>query len=129
MEVVLTETELRVIGALIEKQMATPEYYPLTLNALINACNQTSNRDPVMTLDETIVVRTLDGLRERDLLHTVRGSDARGKLAAATLYVLLTASRCPLGLQKTIALAAAGECVKSGRLCRIDVRLQCAPAP
>jgi len=63
MEVQLNEFEVRVLGCLIEKEMATPEYYPLTLNALTNACNQKSNRDPVLELAETEVVRALDNLR------------------------------------------------------------------
>lgn len=63
MELQLSTQEARVLGCLIEKEMTTPEYYPLSLNALTNACNQKSNRDPVMTLDETDVVRALDALR------------------------------------------------------------------
>lgn len=59
----LNEVETRVLGCLIEKDLATPEYYPLTLNALTNACNQKSNRDPVMALEEADVVRALDALR------------------------------------------------------------------
>ena len=53
MELDLTRTETRVLGCLVEKDLATPEYYPLTLNALTNACNQKSNRDPLMQLEET----------------------------------------------------------------------------
>jgi uncharacterized protein YceH (UPF0502 family) len=68
---VLTTDEARVLGALIEKQLTTPEYYPLTLNALIAACNQKNNRDPVMALDETAVVLALDGLREKKLAWQV----------------------------------------------------------
>src|SRR6202046_3107838 len=63
MELILTAAEARVLGALIEKDITTPEYYPLSLNALVNACNQKSNRDPVMNLDEEAVreaLRTLD---------------------------------------------------------------------
>ncbi len=63
MELELTPTEVRVLGCLIEKEIATPDYYPLTLNALVNACNQKSNRLPVMALDENTVMRTLDELR------------------------------------------------------------------
>jgi uncharacterized protein YceH (UPF0502 family) len=63
MEVQLNDIEVRVLGCLIEKEMATPEYYPLTLNALTNACNQKSNRDPVLELAETDVVRALDNMR------------------------------------------------------------------
>jgi uncharacterized protein YceH (UPF0502 family) len=63
MDILLNEVETRVLGALVEKELTTPEYYPLSLNALINACNQKSNRDPVMNLDEDSVreaMRTLD---------------------------------------------------------------------
>jgi uncharacterized protein len=59
----LTPIQIRVLGCLIEKEIATPEYYPLTLNALVAACNQKSNRNPAMTLDETTVLRTLEDLR------------------------------------------------------------------
>jgi len=65
----LTAVEARVLGCLLEKELATPEYYPLTLNALTNACNQKSNRDPVMALEETDVVRALDSLRFQRLAH------------------------------------------------------------
>ena len=58
------ETEVRVLGSLIEKDITTPEYYPLSLNALVNACNQKSNRDPVMQLDEDAVRDALDGLQQ-----------------------------------------------------------------
>ena len=63
MDVTLNATELRVLGSLIEKELTTPEYYPLSLNALVNACNQKSNRDPVLSLDESEVTRALDSLR------------------------------------------------------------------
>ena len=58
----LTAPEARVLGALVEKEVTTPDYYPLTLNALINACNQRSNREPVMNLDEDDVRQALHGL-------------------------------------------------------------------
>lgn len=67
MEELLDETEVRVLGCLLEKEMATPEYYPLSLNALVNACNQKSNRDPVVTYDEATVIRALDSLKEKRL--------------------------------------------------------------
>jgi len=63
MDTTLDDIEVRVLGCLIEKELTTPEYYPLSLNALTNACNQKSNRDPVMALQETDVVRALDSLR------------------------------------------------------------------
>jgi len=67
MEFQLDDVEARVLGCLVEKDLATPEYYPLTLNALTNACNQKSNRAPVMALEEMDVVRGLDGLRKKQL--------------------------------------------------------------
>ena len=69
MSMQLNQREARVLGCLVEKELATPEYYPLTLNALVNACNQKSNRDPVMALDETEVQAALDNLRSRQLAH------------------------------------------------------------
>jgi uncharacterized protein YceH (UPF0502 family) len=63
----LSATEVRVLGCLIEKELATPEYYPLTVNSLTMACNQKSNRDPLMNLDETEVVSTLDSLKMKHL--------------------------------------------------------------
>jgi len=77
MEIKLTENEVRVLGALIEKDITTPEYYPLSLNALINACNQKSNRDPVMQLDEDAVRGALDGLQEQRMAGPARGADSR----------------------------------------------------
>lgn len=67
MDSVLSNEEVRVLGCLMEKKMATPEYYPLTLNALVNACNQKSNRDPMVAYDEETVLRALDGLRKKQL--------------------------------------------------------------
>jgi uncharacterized protein YceH (UPF0502 family) len=67
MEIRFTDSEMRVLGCLMEKEMATPDYYPLSLNALVNACNQKSNRDPVVSYDEQIVINALDGLREKGL--------------------------------------------------------------
>jgi uncharacterized protein len=77
MEIKLTETEVRVLGSLIEKDITTPEYYPLSLNALVNACNQKTNRDPVMRLDEDAVRGALDGLQQQRLAGPARGADSR----------------------------------------------------
>ena len=77
MDIVLTPTESRVLGALIEKDITTPDYYPLSLNALVNACNQKNNRDPVMTLDENAVRDALAGLQEFNLAGPARGADSR----------------------------------------------------
>jgi uncharacterized protein YceH (UPF0502 family) len=74
---VLTDAEIRVLGALIEKQITTPEYYPLTLNSLTAACNQKNNRNPVMSLTEAEVERGLDSLREKNLAYVFHGSTSR----------------------------------------------------
>ena len=68
MELSLTAEEVRVLGCLLEKKMATPEYYPLSLNALINACNQKVNRSPVVTYDEPTVLQAIQRLRTKSLL-------------------------------------------------------------
>jgi hypothetical protein len=73
----LNEIEVRVLGALLEKEITTPDYYPLSLNALINACNQKSNRDPVMTLDESAVRQALDSLNEKGLAGQATSADSR----------------------------------------------------
>jgi uncharacterized protein len=72
----LTPIEARVLGALIEKEITTPEYYPLSLNALLNACNQKSNRDPVMNLDENTVRAALRSLADQSLARSA-GGDSR----------------------------------------------------
>ncbi|MGD0009818.1 MAG: YceH family protein [Terriglobia bacterium] len=73
----LNEIEVRVLGSLMEKEITTPDYYPLSLNALINACNQKSNRDPVMALDESVVTQALDSLNEKNLAGQVSSADSR----------------------------------------------------
>jgi uncharacterized protein YceH (UPF0502 family) len=73
----LSEIEARIIGALIEKELTTPEYYPLTLNALVAACNQKSNREPVVSFTETEVQKSLDDLREKNLAYVFYGSTSR----------------------------------------------------
>jgi uncharacterized protein len=73
----LNEIEIRVLGSLIEKQITTPEYYPLTLNALTAACNQKNNRNPVMSLSEQEVERGLDSLRDKNLAYVFHGSTSR----------------------------------------------------
>ena len=74
---ILTAIEARVLGALIEKDITTPDYYPLSLNALVNACNQKNNREPVMTLDETTVRDALSSLQEKRLAGPASGADSR----------------------------------------------------
>jgi hypothetical protein len=77
MDIQLTEVEARVLGSLIEKDITTPDYYPLSLNALVNACNQKNNREPVMNLDEQAVRQALDGLQRDRLAGPARGADSR----------------------------------------------------
>lgn len=77
MKIILTDLEARVIGCLIEKQITTPDQYPLSLNALVNACNQKSNRDPVMELGEAQVQQVLDGLSRKHLVVEKSGFGSR----------------------------------------------------
>lgn len=77
MSEILSEVEARVISALVEKQLTTPEYYPLTLNALVAACNQKTNREPVVSYDEQTVQKTLDVLRDKNLVYVFYGSTSR----------------------------------------------------
>jgi len=103
MGIQLDEVEVRVLGALMEKEVATPEYYPLSLNALVNACNQKSNREPVVSYDEDTVETALAGLRAKGLAARLGGHDMRvpkhshcvsevinlGRREAAVLCVLM----------------------------------------
>ncbi|MGB7762326.1 MAG: YceH family protein [Bryobacteraceae bacterium] len=73
----LDAAEVRVLGALLEKEIATPEYYPLSLNALLNACNQKTNREPVAMYDESTVEAALEGLRAKGLATRLTGRDIR----------------------------------------------------
>jgi len=75
--ITLNEVECRVLGSLLEKEVTTPEYYPLSLNAVVNACNQKSNRDPVMNLDEGVVHQTLRSLEGQALVRSVSPADSR----------------------------------------------------
>ncbi|GAA4918510.1 YceH family protein [Mucilaginibacter defluvii] len=98
---VLTEAELRVLGALIEKSRTTPEYYPLTLNSLTTACNQKTARKPVVEYDEQTVITALDTLKKRGLIATVVGGSSRStkyKHNFAVLYPLVPAEVVVIGL-------------------------------
>ena len=99
----LDPVEVRVLGSMLEKEIATPEYYPLSLNALVNACNQKSNRDPVVAYDDDTVEQSLATLREKGMATRITGRDVRvpkhgqrftekfnlGRREAAVLCVLL----------------------------------------
>ena len=75
--IVLSAAQARVLGALVEKEVTTPDYYPLSMNALVNACIQRSNREPVMDLDEEAVRQALHGLEDLRLAGRARGADGR----------------------------------------------------
>jgi uncharacterized protein YceH (UPF0502 family) len=77
MDIKLSDVEARVLGALVEKDITTPDYYPLSLNALVNACNQKNNREPVMNLDENAVRDALSGLHDDGLAGPAGGADGR----------------------------------------------------
>ena len=77
MSIVLSPEEIRVLGVLVEKDMATPEYYPMSSNALMNGCNQKTNRDPMTSFPEHVVNDTLDGLRVRNLVSSLTGGSNR----------------------------------------------------
>ncbi len=77
MNIILSEIEARVLGALVEKDITTPDYYPLSLNALVNACNQKNNRDPIMNLEEGAVRDALNGLQDHGLAGPAGGADSR----------------------------------------------------
>lgn len=103
MDILLNDVEARVLGSLIEKEITTPDYYPLSLNALVNACNQKSNREPVMNLDENAVSGALAELAKTNLAAGTSGRDSRvlkyehrlqevfnfDRLETAMLWVLL----------------------------------------
>lgn len=77
MPTILNDVEVRVLGSLIEKQVTTPEYYPLTLNSLMLACNQRNNRDPITAFDEATVAQALESLREKNFVYVHYGSTSR----------------------------------------------------
>ncbi|HEX6185398.1 MAG TPA: YceH family protein [Pyrinomonadaceae bacterium] len=77
MDTILNEAEVRVVGSLVEKQVTTPDYYPLTLNALVHACNQISNRDPVVQYGEREVADAVESLRAKNLVYIFYGADSR----------------------------------------------------
>jgi uncharacterized protein YceH (UPF0502 family) len=92
--------EVRVVGSLVEKQMATPEYYPLTLNALVNACNQLTGREPVVSYDERTIARALETLREKQLVWQVATAGGR-----VPKYEHRLAEKFKLAEQETAVLA------------------------
>jgi uncharacterized protein YceH (UPF0502 family) len=104
---ILSAEEVRVVGALVEKQVTTPEYYPLTLNALVNACNQISNRDPVVAYDEQAVLRAIESLRAKGLAREVRTADGRVPKYRHVLDEALSLSKAELAVMCVLMLRGA----------------------
>lgn len=103
-DLLLDAAEVRVLGSLIEKEIATPEYYPLTLNALVNACNQKSNRDPAVDYDEETVEEALDSLRKKKLAATLSGAGLRVPKHRQLLSETLNLGRRELALMCELML-------------------------
>ena len=89
----LNDSEVRVLGALIEKEITTPDYYPLSLNALVAACNQSSNRHPVVHYDESTVMQATDTLREKQLVHLITRGESRVNKYRHVLYESMNLGR------------------------------------
>src|SRR5687768_13126027 len=100
----LGPVEVRVLGSLIEKELSTPDNYPLSLNALTNACNQSSNRDPVMALDEGAVSGGLDVLRRAGLVRSFQSSGSRVPKFQHLLAETEDLSRAELAVLSVLAL-------------------------
>ena len=98
MEIHLTPIEARVLGSLIEKDITTPDYYPLSLNSLVNACNQKNNREPVMNLDENAVRDALAGLQQQHLAGPAHGADSRVTKYEHRLQEVLNLTRAETAL-------------------------------
>ena len=104
MEHILNDPEVRVLGALIEKEITTPEYYPLSLNALMAACNQSSNRYPVMRYEEGEVGAAADSLREKGLVHLVDRGESRVTKYRHVLYEAMNMSRPAIAVMCVLML-------------------------
>ncbi|PYS00074.1 MAG: DUF480 domain-containing protein [Acidobacteria bacterium] len=89
----LSDTEVRVLGALIEKEITTPDYYPLSLNGLVAACNQSSNRNPVVHFDEGTVAHAANSLLEKKLVHLVDRGESRVTKYRHVLYEAMSLGR------------------------------------
>ena len=109
------QLQARVLGALVEKEVTTPDYYPLSLNALINACNQRSNREPVMDLDEEDVRQALHGLEDLRLAGRARGADGRVTKYEHWLGEAFNFSRAETALICVLLLARAADSRRAAR--------------
>ncbi|MDP1580022.1 MAG: YceH family protein [Candidatus Didemnitutus sp.] len=100
----LTDVEARVLGSLVEKELTTPEYYPLSLNALVNACNQINNRDPVVAYGEGDVSRALDSLRDKRLAVVITGGTSRVQKFGHKFADVFTLSRAEVAALAVLLL-------------------------
>lgn len=104
LEHILNDAEVRVLGALVEKEITTPEYYPLSLNALVAACNQSSNRYPVVHYDEGEVGAAADSLREKGLVHLVDRGESRVSKYRHVLYEAMNMRRQAIAVMCVLML-------------------------
>jgi len=103
----LNDIEVRVLGALIEKEITTTDYYPLSLNALVAACNQSSNRNPVVHFDEDTVARATESLREKKLVHQVDRSESRVSKYRHVIYEAMNLGRPAVAVLAVLMLRGA----------------------
>jgi uncharacterized protein len=124
MEKKLNEIEVRALGSLIEKEITTPDYYPMTINALTNACNQKSNRDPVMSLDDTTVVRTLETLRSKNLVGVMSGGGMRSQKYKHNFNTIYKISKQEMAIMCTLMIRGPqtlGEIrTRTDRMCNFE---------
>ena len=104
---ILHPAELRVLGSLLEKESTTPEYYPLTVNALVNACNQKSSREPIVQYDEDTVIAALDSLRQKGLVMKTSGAGHRVEKYAHRMGEIVNLGRRELALLCVLMLRGA----------------------
>ena len=104
MDQTLTDIEVRVLGALIEKEITTPDNYPLSLNALVTACNQSSNRNPVTHYDEGAVMDAADALREKGFIHRVDRGQSRVTKYRHVVYEALNLGRPAIAVMCVLML-------------------------
>jgi len=100
----LSDVEVRVLGALIEKEITTPDYYPLSLHSLMTACNQSSNRNPVVHFDEDTVAQAAESLRERNLVHVVDRGESRVIKYRHVLYEAMNFGRPTIAVMCVLML-------------------------
>jgi uncharacterized protein YceH (UPF0502 family) len=100
----LNDAEVRVLGSLVEKEITTPDYYPLSLNALVAACNQSSNRYPVVQFDENTVASAADSLREKKLVHLIARGESRVNRYRHVVYEALNLGRPEIAVMCVLML-------------------------